>query len=66
MKSIKARFEKNRKAEPNHSTYISLAEAINEQDFSKDRIRRWFKKLVDKEEYAEDEKEGVLKHLYSI
>lgn len=63
MRSIERRFQNIDKKHPEWSTYICFAEAISEQGFSEDRVRRMFNKLVDKDEYAQDEKKAIVKYL---
>lgn len=64
MKSIEARFEKIKSENPYWSTYVCFSRAIDGQNFSRDRLRRYFNKLVDKDDYASNEKAVTLKYLY--
>lgn len=63
MRSIKRRFERVAKANPNMSSYICFANAIKGMNFSKDRLSRFFNELVDKGDYAKTEKRPLMQHL---
>jgi len=64
MKSIERRFEKIRNKYPDQSDYICFVEAITNQNFSRERIRRHFNNLINKNEYLQKEKRQILNHLY--
>ncbi|RJQ35046.1 hypothetical protein C4556_00845 [Candidatus Parcubacteria bacterium] len=64
MRSIERRFAALERERPNHSTYLNFALTILGQNFHPDLIRRWFKKLVDKDDYAQEEKRSILAQLY--
>ena len=66
MKSLERRFKDIESKNPNYSSYICFAEAIDKQRFSRRAIRHWFDKLVDKDDYAVDEKNEVLRHLCTL
>lgn len=66
MRSIQRRFEKIVKRNPFWSSYISFAEAIKHQQFSRDTIYHWFNRLVDKNDYSRKEKRNLLKHLCNL
>ena len=66
MRSIKRRFEYVQKKNPYWSTFTCFAHTVRGKKFSKDRIRRFFKKLVDKKDYEKNEKGQILKYLYDI
>lgn len=66
MKSIERRFKKIAKANKNWTTYDCFAVAVYKQKFNEVIIGRWFNKLVDTEDYFNDEKKDVLRHLYNI
>ncbi len=63
MKSIERRFKNITEKNPLWSTYICFAEAVKEQNFSRDAIHRWFQKLVSKDDYTRSEKKAILAHL---
>jgi hypothetical protein len=64
MRSIEARFSRFNK-EP-ASSYLAFVRAIKHQNFSKRAIRSWFRKLVDKEDYEQDEIKAIFKNLERI
>ena len=66
MKSLERRFNNIKEKNPNWSSYICFAETIKEQNFTKDTIHRWFKKLVEKNEYALNEKRAIFTHLETL
>ncbi len=66
MRSIKRRFEYIQRKNPFWSSFTCFANTVRGKKFSRDRIRRYFNKLVDKEEYAKDEKGQILKYLYDL
>ncbi|MEK7537258.1 MAG: hypothetical protein AAB584_02335 [Patescibacteria group bacterium] len=66
MKSIERRFKNITEKNPYWSSYTCFFEAIKGQGFGKQAIHRWFNKLVDKDDYAKNEKKGVLAHLRSF
>lgn len=66
MRSIKARFELRRKNIEGWSTWTCFTDAIMDQNFSKESIQENFNKLVDKNDYAQNEKMQLLQYLYQI
>jgi len=66
MRSLQARFNQTYKKYPSWSTYTCFAEAITSQRFSRSIIHRWFQKLVDKDDYARNEKRAILEHLENL
>lgn len=64
MKSIKRNFDKIVTNNPGWSTYTCFAMAIVGKDFRNETIRRWFNKLVNKEDYSSRDKKEVLGFLY--
>jgi hypothetical protein len=63
MKSIERRFNNIKKDNPYWSSYICFAEAVKNQNFSKQTLHRWFNKLVDKNDYSRSDKRTILSHL---
>ncbi len=51
MKSIERRFNKFKDKQSGWSTYSCFVAAIRGQNFSSESIRRWFNKLVEKDDY---------------
>lgn len=66
MKSIQRRFRIIRERNPSWSSFISFAEAIEWQGFSKKMIYYWFNRLVEKDDYERSEKRYHLAHLLNL
>lgn len=66
MKSIQKRFVNIQTKNSNLSTFNCFTSAIKYQNFCKDRVRKMFNKLVDKDEYAQNEKRALLNFLYEL
>jgi hypothetical protein len=66
MRSIQRRFKKIQLTHPELYSIVCFNNAITGQNFSKDRIARWFNKLVDKEDYSTIPKKHCLAHCYNI
>lgn len=66
MKSIERRFKDIREKKQGWSSYIVFAQAVTGQKFSKETIRRWFNKLVDKDDYVASDKKNLLTNLESL
>lgn len=62
MRSIGRRFNKSR----NTTTITKFYDAVIYQNFSEDRIRRWFNKLVDEDDYHPSDKRAILQDLYKL
>jgi len=61
MKSIRANFTRHYK-EP-LSSFIGFSRAVQGGKYSKERISRNFKELVDPDDYAQNEKGSLIRHL---
>lgn len=66
MKSLERRFQNITERNPNFSSYFCFTKAVEGQGFNKKTIRRWFQKLVDKDDYAKSEKGVLLRHLDNL
>lgn len=66
MRSLQARFNQISAKHPFWSSHTNFAEAIAYQRFSRSIIHRWFQKLVDKDDYAKNEKRAILEHLENL
>lgn len=64
MRSLERRFNNISRRNPLCSSYICFTKAIEKQNFSPRTIKHYFNKLVEKDNYAPDEKGEILKHLY--
>ena len=65
MRSIKASFLEVKEDNPFWSDFICLSTAIGGRNFSKDRIRIAFSKLVDKNDYF-NSRNKLLNHLVNL
>ena len=66
LKTIEERFKEIEAKNPGYSTYICFCRAIDGivgNRMNSSELKRLFDKLVDKDDYAEDEKEQVLASL---
>lgn len=61
MKSLEARFRDIEIKNPLWSTFVVFVAAINDAGFSEDTIRKWFPKLVDKDDYSKSEKDQLMR-----
>ena len=65
-KSILESFNAIAKNKPNASSYICFAEAIRGKKIKRSTLRRWFNKLVSKDDYGDGEREGTFEYLFSL
>ena len=66
MYNVKQRFDRYTEANPYLSSYMAFAEAVRGTGISEDSIRRWFRKLVDTDDYAQSEAQAIIRHLVKI
>ena len=66
MRSIERNFRKAEKRHPEWSSFICFAHTIRDASFSEARVKIMFNKLVNKEDYVKNEKNGLIKFLLSI
>ena len=66
MRSIKIRFEKIKKMNPGLGDVLILAKVVSGQGYARKTISRQFTKLVDKEDYASNDKQGIVNHLFEL
>ncbi len=66
MKSLQRRFYGISEKNSMTSSFICFARAIAGQNFSRQTIRRWFYKLVDKSDYARNEVKELLSFLWNL
>lgn len=64
MRSIERRFKNVWRKHPDWSADVCLFHAIENQNFSKQTIARWFNKLVPEEDYSSREKKCILQNKY--
>ncbi len=63
MRSIERRFKLEQEKSTLSSDFICFSAAVHKQGFSKDRITRWFKKLVNEKDYDKKERKEILEWL---
>jgi hypothetical protein len=66
MKSIERKFNSIAEKNPNLSSYICFAKTVEEQGLNIQTIHRWFKKLVNKDDYEKSEKRALLENLANL
>ena len=66
MKSLQRNFQKATEKNPYWSTHTCFAVAVMGKKFSKETIRRWFNKLVNKGDYGKEDKKEVLEYLFNL
>jgi hypothetical protein len=66
MRLLKRIFSRIRSENPYWSDYICFAEAVRGRKFSRKTIIRNFNSLVDKEDYAKNEKKEIIEYLVGL
>lgn len=66
MKSIETTFKKISRLNQYYSTHLCFAETIKGRSFNEQIIRRWFYKLVDKDDYDRKDTKAILIHLDTL
>ena len=66
MKDVQKRFDKYQKKRPNVSTFVNFAAAAKGTRLKHDTLRRWFNKLVEKEDYEGVSKFDILRCLDAL
>ena len=66
MKSLERRFNNIAEKFPVYSAFSCLAQAVKEQNFSRKVVRKWFIKLVPKDDYSRDEAWQLVSYLVEI
>lgn len=66
MKSIQRSFIQEQQRHPELSSYTNYANILAGKKYSKSAIRRWFNKLVDKDDYSQSDKRELYAHLYHM
>ena len=66
MKSIERTFKKIERTNPDWSSFICFAEAVQHTDLCEDRVGRWFNKLVWKTDYFNEDKRTLLRFLRQL
>lgn len=63
MRSLEARFNNIEVKHPFWSSYICFAQAVTGMGFSRPVIYKWFRELVDKNDYAKSDERKLIDHL---
>ena len=66
MQAIENRFNKISNENPGWSSFICFEETVRGQGFSYYTIRRFFNKLVDKDDYDEKDKKTLLRGIHEL
>ena len=66
MRSLERRYKNIEKKNPVWSSYLCFVEAVRKQNFTKRIMSKWFRILVDPDDYSRTDKRDILKHLYSL
>lgn len=66
MRSIERRFVIEQEKNPLASTFICFTNAVKNQNFTPAILRKWFNKLVDKEDYDKKDKRQILTWLLDL
>ncbi len=66
MKSIERKFRKFEEKKPLWSSYITFAHSVRYQHYSRDRLIRYFNKLVDQDDYDMSEKKALIINLIKL
>jgi len=66
MRSLEKRFHNISEKNPYWSSCTCFIRAVIGQRFSKQTIHRWFNKLVDKDDYAHEDKRALLAQIEKI
>jgi len=64
QESLEERFNKLQGKHPNWNSYLCFANAIANRKYSK--VKKWFNKLVDKDDYAPEDKKEILEFLLNL
>lgn len=66
MRNIKAKFKKEELKNQNCGAFINLARAVRGQKFSRQNLVKTFNEVMPDEEYAKDERKGLINFLESV
>jgi len=66
MKSVRRVFKRIRAENPYWSSLLCFAETVRERNFSRRAILRNFNALIDKEDYAKNEKKEIIEFLVEL
>lgn len=67
MRSLERRYITKRDKYPEpYSSYVCFVRAIRGQKFSYEIVSKWFNILVDKDDYAQDERNRIVKYIFYL
>jgi len=66
MRSLEARFRRCQKKHQEVGDFVNLGRAVKDQKFSEQTIRRFFNKLIEKDDYSSGDKQQLIKHLIGL
>ena len=66
MKAIERRFNRISSDNPGWSSFICFEETVRGQGFTHAIIRKWFNRLVDKDDYDKCDKKTLLREIYEL
>jgi hypothetical protein len=66
MHVIEASFNRINAEYPNHSTYINYVRTIKERGYEKGLVLRFFRKLVDRDDYQGVHADKLIPHLVKM
>lgn len=67
MRSLERRYIAKRDKYPEpYSSYVCFVRAIRGQNFSYEIISKWFNILIDKDDYARNERKCIVEYLFYL
>lgn len=66
MKSLERRFKRVSIRNPFWGSYICFAETVRGQNFNHKSILYWFNKLVEKDDYSQEDKRQLIANLENL
>ena len=66
MKSIKKRFDIMRDKYPNYSDFVVFGETVKDMNFDRDKLVKWFGKLVPKDDWVGCPEQTIIKHFLEL
>lgn len=63
MKTILEKFERITKDNPYYSSYVCFCRTIDGKFLMPKELKKWFNKLVEKDDYCRSEKEAITEYL---
>ena len=66
MRSLQYDFDELLRKNPNYSSYLAFANAVKGRNYKRRIIQYWFNKLVNKEDYARNDKRDTMDFLIQL